>query len=336
MNEKEIKFYDAHSEPFKLYGYLLNKTNYQRIDDSYLKVITENLANLGRMSAGLRIHFKTNSRTIHLQVDATYLEYPHMALTGIAGFDLYKKENGKYYYQRTFIPPYNFKGSYTVSVGDLSDKLTDYVLYFPIFSEVKQLKIGLEKNAVLEKGSSYSCPKRVVFYGSSITQGGCVSRPANTYSAMLGQLFDFDFVNFGFTGSCFAESEMANILIKNPGDIFVYDYDHNARTLEDLKKTHLPFFKKIRESHPHLPIIIISKPVFIDNESDLKRKKVIQKTYQTYKKLGDKNVYFVDGSKFFTKDIQNLGSVDVVHPNDLGNYFMKQKLVKTFKEILNK
>ena len=45
-------------------------------------------------------------------------------------------------------------------------------------------------------------------YGSSITQGGCASRPGMAYQNIISRHFDCDHINLGFSGS--AKGEEAN------------------------------------------------------------------------------------------------------------------------------
>src|SRR5256885_13140974 len=47
----------------------------------------------------------------------------------------------------------------------------------------------------------YTTLFRSVFYGTSITQGGCASRPGMVHTAILGRRFDVPVVNLGFSGN---------------------------------------------------------------------------------------------------------------------------------------
>ena len=58
--------------------------------------------------------------------------------------------------------------------------------------------------------------------------------------------------------------------------------------------THEPFFKRIREANPNLPIVILSKPDFDYTEDGKERRAVIENTYNNAVKAGDKiNAGFV-------------------------------------------
>ena len=52
---------------------------------------------------------------------------------------------------------------------------------------------------------------------------------------------------------------------------FVYDYDHNAETPEDLQRTHKTFFDVIRKQNPNLPIIMMTRPCGDLDAEDMER-----------------------------------------------------------------
>ena len=141
------------------------------------------------------------------------------------------------------------------------------------------LELGLDTGAAIRPAPSYP-NKKVVFYGSSITQGACASRPGNSYEAMVARRFGFDYVNLGFSGNAKGEDTMAAYIAGLDMDVFVYDYDHNAPTLEHLAKTHEPFFNIIREKRPDLPVVMISRPSsgWLSVETDEMRRDVVLQT----------------------------------------------------------
>lgn len=68
----------------------------------------------------------------------------------------------------------------------------------PLYGGVDTVEIGIVKNSRLEKPTPHKVAAPVLFYGSSITQGGCASRPGNAYSSMLCRAVDAPQVNLGF------------------------------------------------------------------------------------------------------------------------------------------
>jgi hypothetical protein len=117
--------------------------------------------------------------------------------------------------------------------------------------------------------------------------------------------------------------------------VFVYDYDYNAPTVEHLLKTHERGFKKIREAHPTLPIIMLSRPTpTLEPEGYLERYEIIKQTYENARASGDKNVYLICGTELF-KACGGDGTVDGVHPTDFGFHSMADAMIPVLEEILN-
>ena len=116
---------------------------------------------------------------------------------------------------------------------------------------------------------------------------------------------------------------------------FVYDYDHNAETPEDLQRTHKPFFDVIRKQNPNLPIIMMTRPCGdLDAEDMERRRRIVLDTYENAVASGDKNVYFVDGKEMFGKEERHACTMDLIHPTDLGFMRMAEYILPTLKKAL--
>ena len=129
---------------------------------------------------------------------------------------------------------------------------------------------------------------------------------------------------------------MADYIASLDMSAFVCDYDYNTPSAEHLEKTHEKLFMKVRMAHPDLPIILVTrpKPIYTKGE-DLDCLEVIRKTYENALARGDKKVSFIDGRTMFAL-AGTEGTVDSVHPTDLGFYFMAKALEPTLKEIAKK
>ena len=201
-----------------------------------------------------------------------------------------------------------------------------------MYSDVKELYIGLQKDAVLKEAKPYKNTKPIVYYGSSVTQGGCASRPGMSYQAIISREFDYDYINLGFSGNGRAEDEIAEYISNLDMSVFVYDYDYNAPTPEYLEETHEKMFKTIREKQPDLPIIMMSRPKFFLNDRERKRRSIIETTYKNAISAGDKNVYFIDGEAL-TELCKDEGTVDGTHPTDFGFVSMANAVSKVLANI---
>jgi lysophospholipase L1-like esterase len=197
------------------------------------------------------------------------------------------------------------------------------------------ITIGIDDDSIIEAPTPYINKKPVVFYGSSITEGGCASRVGNAYNAALSRQLNMDYINFGFSGSAKGEPEMAEFIASVPMSIFVMDYDYNAPDANHLQNTHEPFFRIIREKHPDLPIVMLSNPNYrLNPEENEKRLAVIRKTYENAKARGDKNVYLISGENFYGDEDIYACTVDKIHPNDHGFALMTSEIRKTLEPIL--
>lgn len=329
---EDVRFYSALENPFSLHGVFYQDGRFRRMPSKVAESVSTSVFRLHTHTAGGRIRFKTDSGYIAIKaVMPQIARMSHFALTGSAGFDLYAGNNEQYV--KTFAPPFAMEDGFESVIKVKKGEMREYTINFPLYSGISELYIGLENTAAVLSPSSYKIEKPIVFYGSSITQGGCASRPGNSYESCVSRALNADFINLGFSGSCRAEEEMAQYIKTLDMTAFVYDYDHNSRTPQYLADTHQRFFNIIREARPDLPILILSRPEYVLKGNALLSKEIIEKTYLDAKAGGDKNVYFLDGPTLM-KFAEFDGTVDGCHPNDLGFYSMAKAVTEVLKAIL--
>ena len=330
IEQDDIVFYNADDERFEIFGIFKEDGKYRRLPESVAKAVSPGVLGLHAHTAGGRVRFVTDSPYVAINVKMGDVgKMPHFALTGSAGFDIYIDNT----FWKSYVPPFDIVDSYE-SLRELPNgDLREITINFPLYSEVKELYIGVREGSVIKKASPYKNDKPVVYYGSSITQGGCASRPGSSYQAFVSRALNIDYINLGFSGCAKAEDEIIEYIKSLPMSVFVYDYDHNAPTLEHLKKTHEKMFKAVREAQPELPIIMMVRPKHHLMGEEPKRLEVIKNTYENALKNGDKNVYFID-NKALTKLCLADGLVDSNHPTDFGFYSMAEAVISVLKDII--
>lgn len=266
IDKSDIKFSDIAEGPFQIYGVFWEDGKYRRMPAAVAESVSERVFALHSNTAGGRVRFKTDSPYIAIHAEMPQIgKMPHFALTGSAGFDLYCSEYG---YSGTFIPPFDIVDSYESVIEITNPGMHEYTINFPLYSDVSKLYIGLSETAVVCPPDPYKTEKPVVYYGSSITQGGCASRPGTAYESILSRQFSCDHINLGFSGSAKGEKEIAEYISTLDMSVFVYDYDCNSPTVEHLQETHEPMFQKIRLAHPDLPIVMLSRPFYYLKEEE--------------------------------------------------------------------
>ena len=342
-NADGLKYYKIPCEPFDLYGvfYEEKTERFVRLPSEIADSVSENVGILNANTAGGRIRFSTDSTTVSVSVKYKLLNYaPHLSTLGGSGFVLLEERENKTVFVYSYMPDYygNEKNNktdngYTVTKRVNDGKLRNYILYFPNYNDVSELKIGLDENAFVGHGKKYRDIKPILYYGSSITQGGCASRADNSYQAFISKWTDTDFINLGFSGSGLAEDEIVDYMTTVDCSLFICDYDSNAPTPEYLEKTHLRLYERYRAKRPDIPIVFISNTYSDNGNMNAEvRFGIIKKTYDIAISRGDKNVYLIDGMKLFgEEDVENC-TVDGVHPNDLGFYKMAKGIYDKFKK----
>jgi len=254
---------------------------------------------------------------------------PQLTLVAQVGFDLYV--GGEYY--KSFIPPSDITVGYESVIDFPTAEMREITLNFPLYYGIEDVYVGTKEDSRIEETDGYLDVPRIVYYGSSITQGGCANRPGNTYESIIARETNVDFLSLGFGGGAKGEPEMAQYIAGLDMSLFVLDYDHNAPTPEHLEETHENFFKIVRKAHPTLPVIMISRPVYYPTPDELTRRDIVKKTYENAVASGDKNVYFIDGTTLL-EECKNNGTVDGVHPTDYGFHCMARKILPVIRSVL--
>lgn len=214
-----------------------------------------------------------------------------------------------------------------------SGEMRDCALYLPTYNGVEKIEIGLAPDSKIEPPKPRKIKKPILFYGSSITQGACASRPSNAYAAMLCRELDAPMINLGFSGSGRGEEEMARLIASLDISLFVYDYDHNAPNPNHLGNTHEKFFKIIRAAKPDLPIVMMSMITSFHSQAPA-RFAHIKRTYDNAVASGDKKVWLIDGRDFVKGADPAHWTVDNIHPNDYGFYLMYKGALPVVKRAL--
>ena len=344
IERKGLRFFPIDQAPFCVYGVVKENGTYRRMPETVARSVSEGVYALHTHTAGGRVRFVTDSPYVAIHTKLGSIgRMSHFSLIGSAGFDLYSREEGKEIYRGSFFPPYDMTDGYE-SLVEFKDnsyatperKRREITINFPTYSEVRDLYFGLDEESYVEAPSPYRFERPIVYYGHSITQGGCASRPGYVYPSILSRRFHCDFVNLGFSGSAKGESAMAKYLAGLEMKLLVLDYDHNAPTADFLRQTHEPMFRILRESQPDLPIILLTTtPKLHYAGENSERVEVVSATYQNAKARGDRNVYFLNGSQVCdTSDGPAGATVEGSHLNDIGFQNLADALEKIMAPLL--
>ncbi|MGZ4974848.1 MAG: SGNH/GDSL hydrolase family protein [Limisphaerales bacterium] len=297
---------------------------------------------LAQCPSGGRVRFRSDSSVLAIRLE--YSSAPNMAnmqTFGQCGVDLYV--DGAYMVSAVPDKEARTGKVYETTLFDFSKQPRverEITLYLPLYKPVTVIGIGFDKEAKLSKAKPFSVSKPVVFYGTSITQGGCATRPALSYTAMLGRQLNIDFVNLGFSGNGLGEPEVARAVCDIDAACYVLDFGANHKTFDAMQKVYAPFLDAVRAAHPNSPIVVMT-PLYTSREKRMpslgadwvRRRKFIEQLVYDRQKGGDKKLFLVDGAKLLGQTPDE-GLVDGGHPNDLGFYWMAQRIAPTLQHAL--
>lgn len=324
-----VHWYDARLFGIEGQGWTDTKAPFDRFPARAEKIVRPPVWGLSRHSTGLCVRFETDATALHARWTVTNknLAMPHMPATGVSGLDLYVRTK-----DRTWQWVANGRPEAETTTAQLAGGLVagekEFLLYLPLYNGVSSVEIGLPKGAVLKKADPYPENKKkpVVFYGTSITQGGCASRPGMVHTAILGRKFDRPAINLGFSGSGTLDPEIAPLLGEIDAAAYVLDCLPNLSPAQVAERTE-PFVAALRKARPNAPILLVEDRTYTNAPAlpalakrNTESRSANRKVFDRLIAAGDKNLHYLAGDKLLGDDGE--GTVDGSHPTDLG--FMRQ------------
>ena len=228
MNLDDCTFYNLNND------YLLGqafRNDFKRLPNNIF--ISDNVSVLMKHPSGINTIFTTNSSTIKIKAKLAGAAYmSHMTAVGTIGFSLYVLKKNKW----VFIGATKVNSDDYVStvIKNMDKKLNTYRLYFPLYQELKEAYVGVDINSKF----NFERVKmdNLVIYGTSISQGGCATRPGMDYGAILGRMLNLNVINLGFSGSCKIEENMVQILNDIDKKYLILELESNSPGYDHMKE----------------------------------------------------------------------------------------------------
>jgi hypothetical protein len=314
---------------------------FDRLPGRAEKLVRASVWGLSRHSAGLAVRFETDATEIHAtwKLRSANLAMNHMAATGVSGLDLYVKVDGKWRWLAVGRP--TAQENKARLVGGIPAGRREFMLYLPLYNGVESVSLGLPAAAKLWKAAPRkSGLKPIVFYGTSITQGGCASRTGMVHTAILGRWLDAPVINLGFSGNGRMEDEVAKLMAELDVSVYVLDCLPNIGPDVVTAQTE-PVVKILRAAHPDTPIVLVEDRSYADSflitskrQRNETSRVALKAAFGRLKAAGDDNLYYIEGEDLIGDDGE--GTVDSSHPTDLGFYRQAEAFQKILQPILDR
>ncbi|QDV48280.1 SGNH/GDSL hydrolase family protein [Gimesia fumaroli] len=322
-------------------GWADTEAFFDRLPAKAKGVVRPPVWSLSKHSAGMAVRFVTDATTIKAKwkLTSASLALPHMAGTGVSGVDLYVKTDTEKWCWLAVGKPTRQENILTL-ISDLIPGTREYFLYLPLYNGVTSVEIGIPESSQLWKAPPRESGKNkpLVFWGTSITQGGCASRPGMVHTAILGRRLNRPVINLGFSGNGRMEPEVAKLVAELDASVFIMDCLPNVKADVVAKETE-PLVKTLRAAHPETPILLVEDRTYSNaylKKSSQKRhrtsRQALREAYERLKKEGVKNLYYLEGDGLLGEDTE--GTVDSSHPTDLGFFRQADAFEKVLKPIL--
>ena len=320
----QMVYHDA--SQFPLLGKAVQRTEmrYNRLPDSLKNISRSPLWNLSKNSAGMAIRFRSNSTRIAVKWENIFNNHMnHMTDVGTKGLDLYCWESNEQWRFVNSARPTG-KMNQAIIISNMQPKEKEYMLYLPLYDGLVSLSIGVDSSATINQPLiDYPVRKKpVVFYGTSILQGGCASRPGMAHTNIISRRLNRECINLGFSGNALLDLEVAKVISEVDASVFVLDFVPNA-SVEQMKERMETFYRIIRSKHPDTPVIFIEDPIFTHTLYDERIAKEVQRKNDTLKEIfnrlkkeNEKNIIFISSKNMLGEDGE--ATVDGIHFTDLG------------------
>ncbi|MDI3405078.1 SGNH/GDSL hydrolase family protein [Streptomyces cavernicola] len=277
---------------------------------------------LSRNAAGMQVRFATDSPSVHARyvLRSSRLALPHMPATGVSGIDLYAQDAaGRLRWAGVTKPASTSVTERLLNGADPG--MRQYTAYLPLYNGVESLEIGVEAGAAFRPVAPRT-RRPVVFYGSSIAQGACASRPGMAFPAVLGRRLDVPTVNLGFSGNAFMEPEVGDLLAELDPSVYVVDCLPNM-TPDLVAERAEPLIRRLREARPDTPIVMVEDRTYANawlvgalRARHEGSRAAYREAYRRLRTSGVKGLSYLEGEGLLGDDDE--ATTDGSHPSDLG------------------
>lgn len=316
-------------------GWIDTEHLFDRLPARAKGIVNENIWNLSHDSAGILVHFRSDTPELRVRgrLRKKQLAMGHMPLSGVSGVDLYVRVEEGWHWMASARPEDTMELS-LVLFQDLPAQPRDFLLYLPLYNGTDALEVGVTESSRCEP--VVRTQKPIAFYGTSIVQGGCASRPGMAYVAILGRRLDWPVINVGFSGQGRAEQEVGLLLSELDPRIFVLDCLPNLQPEEAGRME--KFVNILRERRPTTPIVLVQsleypggRVIPMRKDRHLKSNGILREIQSRLART-DPNIHTVSSVDLIGGDGE--GTVDGIHPTDLGMIRMADKIEPVLRRLL--
>jgi len=336
QTDLDIQWFDVRDWGIEGKGWLDTTCYYERLPRR-AETLLPDIWTMSRHCTGFSCDFETDADSICAKwnLRLKQLDAPIMTRATFSGLDLYALDQGIWRWAGVGLN-HNSRCAQDWLVRDMKPLKRRFRLYFPLRNPVSGMKLGVPRAAKFTPIPPRTT-KSIVYYGSSIVHGAYASRAGMVHPSILGRWLDRPVVNLGFSGLAKMEEAMAHLLAELDPSIFILDALPNMDA-ELVKERARKFLDILCKARPNTPVVMVEDfpltHAWIHSTaiSEHQRKwDVYSRIYRDLRAAGNLNLHYVEGLHSIGDD--NEGTIDGIHPNDLGCQRLAKNLLSTLREI---
>lgn len=339
--EKELCWYAGTLFPVEGQGWTDLEHRYDRLPARARAMVRAQLWDLSRNSAGLCVRFVTDASEIslHWRLSDARLAMEHMPATGVSGIDLYTRDGADWRWAGLARPMQPGENRQRL-IKNIPSGPHEYLLYLPFYNGIESFDIGVNADASVWQAppNEESQSKPIVFYGTSITQGGCASRPGMAYPAILGRRLHRPTINLGFASNGTMDLELGELMSEVDAAAYVIDCLPNMNR-EMVEQRTAPLVWRLRQAHPQTPIVLVEgieprNAWFLTQNRDTMNamNAALCAVYEQLRAEGVRHLYYVTNKHLLGRSSDT--AVDGIHPSDWGFECYADALMPTLKKAV--
>jgi hypothetical protein len=342
LPDSDFLWYDIRDLSIEGKGWQDTEEFFDRLPSHAKGVVRNPVWELSQQSAGICARFATDATAIKVRwsLRNDRLGMEHMPATGVSGLDLYiRTQDGGWGWLAVGRPSH-----YPANQKDLVSRLLsgwhEFLLYLPLYNGISSVQIGIAPEFSIAKAPPRPAARTrpVCFYGTSIVQGGCASRPGMVHTAILGRRLDWPVINLGFSGDGPMELELARLMAEIDSAVYVIDCLPNMEPAQVTERA-VPFVKILRKARPETPIVLVENIAYQGSpylpsryEGYTSKNTALRQEYQQMTEIGIKSVFYLPCENLLGHDQE--ATVDGTHPTDLGFMRMADAMEPVLRQVL--
>lgn len=338
--EKTIVWHDAKTLTVEGRGWDKEEPFYGRYPEraqASLAKANKSLEWLSKNTTGMAVRFETDASDIVIRWNLISSDltagFNMFSATGVSGVDLYTKYRGKWRWAGTGVPTGEKNEAHII--WGVAAKDREFMLYLPLYNGVSSVEIGVNEGATIKPLVRPVGQKPILFYGSSITHGGCTDRAGMTFPSIIGRRLDVPVLNLGYAGNGNCEHPVTDLIAELDPRMYIIDTTNvDAKDLDERLRYMLDAFKS---KHPGVPVLLLQNIVFqsrfLYGELGLTEKDlIINKILEDYQPKWQGGMYFLDRTKLLGADGD--ATVDGIHPTSLGEVRMAEAIIPVIRKAI--